>query len=274
MTTQPKITLTIAGNDASGGAGIAADLKTFAEYGTFGIASLTVIATMDPHDHWKHHVTPMPAEVVAEQLETATSADAGVDAFKTGMLPNVEVIQVIADHIKSHEMKNYVCDPVMVCKGEDEVLNPENADALREVLTPLATIVTPNLFEAAQIAQVAPIKTIEAAKEVAKKIHALGAQNVVIKGGTTLSDTEAIDIFYDGKDFEILSEKQCEKSANHGAGCSFAAATTAGLAQGLTPLEAVKKAKKYVTAAINHGFAFNEYAYPVFHSAYRLYGEN
>ncbi|WP_018659980.1 bifunctional hydroxymethylpyrimidine kinase/phosphomethylpyrimidine kinase [Allofustis seminis] len=272
MTNQPKITLTIAGNDASGGAGIAADLKTFAEYGTFGIAILTVIATMDPHDHWKHHVTPLSAELVTQQLETATSG-ASVDAFKTGMLPNVEVIQTIADHIRTHQLSHYVCDPVMVCKGEDEVLNPENANALRDILTPLATIVTPNLFEAAQIAQVSPIHTIEEAKVAAKIIHSLGAENVIIKGGTALSDTEAIDIFYDGHEYVLLREPQAAHSANHGAGCTFAAAVTAGLAQGLSPLEAVKKAKKFVTAAIVHGFEFNEFAYPVFHSAYRLFEE-
>lgn len=273
MSEQPKITLTIAGNDASGGAGLAADLKTFAEYGTFGIASIAVIATMDPKT-WKHSVTPMSPELVKEQLNTATSAENGIDGFKTGMLPNVEVIETVAQHIKEHAMKNYVCDPVMVCKGEDEVLNPDSANAMREELIPLATVATPNLFEAAQLAQVEPIKTLEAAKAAAKKIHELGAETVVVKGGTQLAETEALDVFYDGENFEVLSEKQAEISANHGAGCSFAAAVAAGLATGLSPLEAVKKAKKYVTAAIKHGFAFNDLAYPVFHSAYRLYGED
>src|SRR5690625_2204560 len=150
MIEKKPLTLTIAGNDASGGAGIAAELKTFAEFGTYGIATLTTIATMDPNNEWKHGVTAIDAEVVRAQLETAT-AGPEISALKTGMLPNVPVIEVIAEAMKENKLTNIVIDPVMVCKGEDEVLNPENADALRDILTPLATIVTPNLFEAGQL---------------------------------------------------------------------------------------------------------------------------
>src|SRR5699024_7449832 len=130
MIESKPITLTIAGNDASGGAGIAADLKTFAEFGTYGIASLTAIATMDPDNNWNHGVTAIDAEVVRDQLKTAT-AGPEIAALKTGMLPNVDIIKVIAEAIEKHHLKNVVIDPVMVCKGSDEVLNPENAEALR-----------------------------------------------------------------------------------------------------------------------------------------------
>ncbi|WP_027108271.1 bifunctional hydroxymethylpyrimidine kinase/phosphomethylpyrimidine kinase [Lacticigenium naphthae] len=267
--TVPKITLTIAGNDASGGAGIAADLKTFAEFGTYGIAALTTIATMDPDNNWRHGVTAIDAQVVADQLKTAT-AGPKISALKTGMLPNVAVINVIADSIKQNNLENIVIDPVMVCKGEDEVLNPENADALRDVLTPLATVVTPNLFEAGQLSGLGIIHDLETMKNAAKAIFDLGAKNVVIKGGKGLIGAKAIDLFYDGTEFTVLETEKIEPAYNHGAGCTFAAAVTAGLAKGLSPKEAVVKAKDFVTEAISSGFQYNQFVGPVFHSGYRL----
>lgn len=269
MAEQPKITLTIAGNDASGGAGIGADLKTFAEFGTYGIATLTVIATMDPENNWSHGVTPIDTQVVKDQLVTAT-AGPGIDAFKTGMLPNVAIIETIAEHIKEHDLKNLVVDPVMVCKGEDEVLNPENAEALCDVLTPLATVATPNLFEAGQLSGLGTLHTLDDMKEAAKKIHEKGAKNVVVKGGKALEGEKAIDLFYDGEEFTILESEKIEGATNHGAGCTFAAAITSGLAKGLTPIEAVKKAKDFVTEAIQAGYEYNQFVGPVFHSGYRL----
>lgn len=269
MTEQPKVTLTIAGNDASGGAGIGADLKTFAEFGTYGIAALTVIATMDPENNWSHGVTPIDAQVVKDQLVTAT-AGPGIDAFKTGMLPNVAVIETIANHIKEHNLRNLVVDPVMVCKGEDEVLNPENAEALRDILTPLATVATPNLFEAGQLSELGTLRTLEDMKEAAKRIHQKGAQTVVVKGGKALDGNKAVDLFYDGNEFTVLESDKIEGATNHGAGCTFAAAITSGLAKGLSPKEAVVKAKDFVTEAIQAGFEYNQFVGPVFHSGYRL----
>lgn len=269
MTEQPKVTLTIAGNDASGGAGIGADLKTFAEFGTYGIAALTVIATMDPENNWSHGVTPIDAQVVKDQLVTAT-AGPGIDAFKTGMLPNVAVIETIANHIKEHNLRNLVVDPVMVCKGEDEVLNPENAEALRDILTPLATVATPNLFEAGQLSELGTLRTLEDMKEAAKRIHQKGAQTVVVKGGKALDGDKAVDLFYDGNEFTVLESDKIEGATNHGAGCTFAAAITSGLAKGLSPKEAVVKAKDFVTEAIQAGFEYNQFVGPVFHSGYRL----
>lgn len=267
--TQPKITLTIAGNDASGGAGIGADLKTFAEFGTYGIAALTVIATMDPNNNWSHGVTPIDAKIVKDQLVTAT-AGPKIDALKTGMLPNVPVIEVIAETIKDKKLTNLVVDPVMVCKGETEVLNPENAEALRDLLVPLATITTPNLFEAGQLSGLGTLKTLDDMKEAAKLIHQKGAQYVVVKGGKALEGDKAIDLFYDGSDFTVLEVDKIESATNHGAGCTFAAAITSGLAQGLEPKEAVLKAKDFVTAAIKNGFEYNQFVGSVFHSGYRL----
>lgn len=269
MTIRPKIALTIAGNDASGGAGIGADLKTFAEYGTFGIASLTTIASMDT-SNWKHIVHPIPLETLKDQVETALSPDESVDAFKTGMIPTVEQINFIAETIKDRKLRNFVLDPVMVCKGDDEVLDPELAHALADKLTPLATVVTPNLFEAGQLAGLKDVKTVDDMKEAAKLIHAKGAQNVVVKGGLGVEGDKAIDLFYDGHEFTLLEVDKIKDGANHGAGCTFAAAVTAGLANGLSPIEAVTKAKEFVTDGIKYGFKYNKHVAPVFHSAHRL----
>lgn len=267
--TDVKLTLTIAGNDASGGAGIAADLKTFAEYGTYGIASLTAIATMDPDNNWRHNVTAIDAEVVREQLKTAT-AGPKINALKTGMLPNVPIIEVIAESIRENNLENIVIDPVMVCKGEDEVLNPENADALRDILTPMATVATPNLFEAGQLSGLGTLTDLDGMKEAAKIIHESGAKNVVVKGGKALEGNKAVDLFYDGSEFTVLETEKVEPATHHGAGCTFAAAITAGLAKGLEPKEAVLKAKDFVTEAIRGGFEYNQFVGPVFHSGYRL----
>lgn len=205
--TKPNLTLTIAGNDASGGAGIAADLKTFAEYGTYGIAALTTIATMDPVNNWSHGVTAMNAQVVKDQLITAF-AGPHIGAAKTGMLPNADVVTVIADKMKQHPETPLVVDPVMVCKGEDEVLNPENVDAIKNRLIPIATVVTPNLFEAGQLAELGLLTDLDDMKKAAKIIHEKGAKIVVVKGGKALPGDDAIDLVYDGDDYTVLTSKK------------------------------------------------------------------
>ncbi|MET3849850.1 pyridoxine/pyridoxal/pyridoxamine kinase [Paenibacillus sp. OAE614] len=267
----PKImkTLTIAGSDSSGGAGIQADLKTFEEYGTYGFSALTTIVTMDPDNGWHHNVYPVDSALVAEQLKTVF-AGGPVDAMKTGMLGSVDIVRVAEQAIKSNQQKNVVIDPVMVCKGEDEVLNPESAEAIRDLLLPLSTVVTPNLFEAGVLSGLGKLTSVEEMKEAARKIHGLGAQNVVVKGGKALGGDRAIDVFFDGKDFTVLETDKIEPAYNHGAGCTFAAAITGGLANGLSVADAVAKAKDFVSAAIRSGYQFNEYVGPVFHGGYRL----
>lgn len=262
-------TLTVAGSDSSGGAGIQADLKTFEEYGTYGFSALTTIVTMDPDQDWHHRVYPIDAALVAEQLKTVL-AGGPVAAMKTGMLGSVEIIQVVEAMIKANDQKNVVIDPVMVCKGEDEVLNPDSADAIRDLLLPLATVVTPNLFEAGVLSGLGKLTTLDDMKQAAIKIHEIGAQNVVIKGGKALDGDHAIDLYYDGQDFTVFETQKIEPAHNHGAGCTFAAAITGGLANGLNVKEAVAKAKDFVTEAIASGYQFNEYVGPVFHAGYRL----
>ncbi len=265
-----KKALTIAGSDTSGGAGLQADIKTFQELGVYGMTAITVLATMDPKNNWHHNVFPIAIDALEAQLDTALSVE--IDAVKTGMLATVETIETAARRIKESGIKNVVIDPVMVCKGEDEILNPENADALREVLTPLATIVTPNLFEASQLAKTAPIRTIDDMKNAAVKINELGAKYVLIKGGSKLKNEKAIDLLFDGKDFKIYESEKIDTTYIHGAGCTFSAAITAQLAKGNTVLEAIDVAKDFITEAIRHGWKLNEYVGPTMHGAYRVYG--
>lgn len=263
-------TLTIAGSDASGGAGLEADLKTFEAHGTFGLAAVTVIATMDPDNNWSHGVFTLPTDVLKAQLKTTFST--GVDALKTGMLSTEEVIEVSGDAIKTSGVKNVVVDPVMVCKGEDEVLNPGNVDAMIKYLMPLATVTTPNLFEAGQLARMKTPKTIEEMQQAAEKIHALGAKNIVIKGGRGIDHDQAFDLFFDGSTHYLLETAKLETTYNHGAGCTFAAAITANLAKNQDVKTAVVEAKEFVAAGIQHGWKLNNFVGPVLHNAKNLYG--
>lgn len=263
-------TLTIAGSDASGGAGLEADLKAFEAHGTYGLAAVTVIATMDPDNNWSHGVYTLPTDVLQAQLKTTFST--GVDALKTGMLSTEEVIQVSGEAIKASGVENVVIDPVMVCKGEDEVLNPGNVDAMIEYLLPLAKVTTPNLFEAGQLAGVKTPKSIEEMQVAAEKIHVLGAKNVVIKGGRGIDHEQAFDLFYDGSTHYLLETAKVDTNYNHGAGCTFAASVTANLAKGLTVKEAVLEAKEFVAAGIQHGWKLNQFVGPVLHAAKNIYG--
>lgn len=264
-----KKTLTIAGSDTSGGAGMQADLKTFQEHGTYGMVALTVVVTMDPNG-WHHRVTPLPTELLEQQIETALSTK--VDAIKTGMLSTEEIIKIASNAIQTSGTTNVVIDPVMVCKGEDEVLNPGNTTAMINYLLPYATVVTPNLFEAGQLASMPTPKTIDEMKEAAQKIHTLGAKNVVIKGGKALASDKAVDLFYDGTSFYLLAAEKVDASYNHGAGCTFAASICANLANGMSVKEAVIEAKEFVSAAIAHGWPLNDYVGPVMHGAKSRFG--
>ena len=265
-----KKVMTIAGSDTSGGAGIQADLKTFQELGVYGMTALTTIVTMDPND-WHHSVFPMAVDTLETQLKTILSV--GIDAMKTGMLGTVEIIELAARKIVENKLNRVVIDPVMICKGEDEVLNPETTDAMRELLLPRATVVTPNLFEAGQLAQIGPVRTLDAMQDADVKIHDLGAQNVLIKGGSKLlTEEKAIDLLYDGKDFFVFESEKFSTSYTHGAGCTYSAAITAELAKGNSVYDAVEVAKAFITEAIRQGFPLNKFVGPTWHGAYRTAG--
>ena len=258
---------TIAGSDASGGAGLEADLKTFAEYGLYGMAAVTLVAAMDPDNNWSHKVFPLGEEVLRSQLETVFKG-VGAAAAKSGMLGTFYAVDLAREYLTQYKIKNYVLDPVMVCKGAGEALNPELNAAVAEKLLPLAEVATPNLFEAEQLSGLKEITGTQQMKEAAKIIHGKGARHVFIKGGAKLqealvsSPAKALDLFYDGKEFEILEAELIKSTWNHGAGCTTSAAIAAGLARGLSARDAVVLSKKFITASLKAGFALNKWVGP------------
>ncbi|MCI1903329.1 bifunctional hydroxymethylpyrimidine kinase/phosphomethylpyrimidine kinase [Enterococcus hirae] len=262
----PK-TLTVAGSDASGGAGLEADLKTFEEFGTFGFCAITCIVTMDPDQNWQHEVTPIAGDLVDKQLKTIF-AGAPLQAMKTGMLGTLEAIEVTRKYIDQFDMPNIVIDPVMACKGTNELLQPENVALMKKLLLPKADLTTPNLLEAGILSEMGELTSIDQMKQAAKKILLLGAKNVVIKGGRRLNGDKAVDLFYDGTDFTVLEGEMFTTDFNHGAGCTFAAACTAGLAKGFSTLESVSLAKDFVAAGIERGQKINPFLGHLWHGAY------
>jgi pyridoxine kinase len=260
---------TIAGSDASGGAGLEADLKTFEEYGLYGMAAVTVIATMDPDKGWAHRVFPVEEAALRAQLETVFKG-VGVTAAKSGMLGTFYAVELAREYISAYRVAHYVLDPVMVCKGAGEALNPELNEAIAKKLLPLAEVVTPNLFEAEQLSGLGGIDSIEKMKEAARIIHGKGARHVVVKGGAKLpNQSRALDLLFDGRDFVILEDDLVATSWNHGAGCTSSAAITAGLARGLSVADAARLAKKFITLSLKAGFPLNQWVGPGNPSAWR-----
>ncbi|MDR2468116.1 MAG: bifunctional hydroxymethylpyrimidine kinase/phosphomethylpyrimidine kinase [Spirochaetaceae bacterium] len=258
---------TIAGSDASGGAGLEADLKTFAEYGIYGMAAVTLVATMDPDNSWSHKVFPLSEDALRAQLETIFKG-VGVCAVKSGMLGSFFAVDLTKEYLKKHNIDNYVLDPVMVCKGGGEPLNPELNQAIAEKLLPLAQVVTPNIFEAEQLSGIS-IENHEQVRTAASIIHKKGARHVLIKGPRLKGAERAIDFFYDGDKFELIESELLTTSWTHGAGCTISAALCAGLAQGLSPLDAARRAKRFISTSLAHGFALNRWVGPGNPSAWR-----
>lgn len=262
-----KKVLTIAGSDSTGGAGLEADLKTFEEYGVFGFASITSIVTMDPKTGWSHEVTELPAELLLKQLISAFYGS-GMAALKTGMMGNDANILAAVDFLDKQQVENIVVDPVIACKGTAQILQPEVVTAIKKYLLPLATITTPNLVEAGILAELGDLTNLTDMKKAARAIWQQGAKNVVIKGGHRLGSDKAIDLFYDGAEFVTFENELYQTDFNHGAGCTFAAAVTAGLAKGAPMKRAVAMAKQFVAAAIKEGVQINPYVGHVWHGAY------
>lgn len=259
--------LTIAGSDTSGGAGIQADLKTFQELEVYGMTALTIIVAQNPFNNWAHDIFPIDLKTIEAQIDTVLKG-INIDALKTGMLPNEDVIKLVAKKIKDYNIKNVVIDPVMVCKGTNDIVNNLAVETFKKDLIPLSDIVTPNIFEAFYLSGI-EIKDLESFKKAAEVIYNLGTKSVFIKGGSKFDDKKAIDLFYDGKDFKFLESNIIDHSYNHGAGCTTAAAITAFLAKGYSIEDSVLNAKKFITNAINDGFKLNEYVGAVKPSANR-----
>jgi pyridoxine kinase len=249
-TTRPAITLTIAGSEATGGAGAQADLKTFQALGTYGITALTCIVSFDPKDNWNHRFVPVDAGVIADQLEAIqTCYEGSLKTVKLGMLGSPLTIDTVAAALKTQQWDNVVLDPVLICKGQEPGHALDTDQALKAQMLPLATFVTPNHFEAESLSGIT-INDVEDLKAAAKIIHDASGAAVLAKGGVRLAGADAVDVFYDGDTLEVLSAPKVGEVAVSGAGCSLAAAVTAELAKGATPLEAAKTAKAFVTEGI------------------------
>ncbi|MBD7919794.1 bifunctional hydroxymethylpyrimidine kinase/phosphomethylpyrimidine kinase [Cellulomonas sp. Sa3CUA2] len=239
----------IAGSEATGGAGIQADLRTFQALGAFGLGTVTCIVSFDPANDWGHRFFPVPADVIAAQIEAATAAYA-LDVVKIGMLGTPATIDVVAAGLRSQPWRHVVLDPVLICKGQEPGAALDTDNALREQVVPLATVVTPNLFEARALSGMATIETVEQLTEAARRIQALGPRCVVAKGGVELPGDDAVDVLVDGDEVTVLRAPKVGRERVAGAGCTLAAAITAELAQGADVGAAVARAKDFVTAGI------------------------
>lgn len=245
-----KRLVTIAGSDALAGGGIQADLATFTEYGYQGVSVLTSIVTVLSDDF---NIYPVETDIVAEQLDSVFAL-ADISGVKTGLIPNRAQFELIATYLRNHVAGKMpiIVDPVMVVKENDEWDITEIVSLFKTYLLPLATILTPNLAEAELLVGY-EITNQATMIQAAKDLYALGAQAVVIKGGARLQGATALDIVFDGKQMIPLSNDKLETHFNNGAGCTFAAAITANLAQTDSVMNSVADAKDFVFTGIQHG---------------------
>ncbi len=257
--------MTIAGADSGGGAGIQADLKTFAALGVYGTSALTAITAQNTVGVTGVH--EIPTEIIAAQIE-AVLTDIGADAVKTGMLASSSIVEVVARQLKTFRVTALVVDPVMVAKSGDSLLREDAVEALRTLLVPLAAVVTPNIPEAEVLTGVKIVSDHDM-RRAAESIVGMGCGSVVVKGGHR--DEPATDLFYDGDRFQEFTAPRIDTNNTHGTGCTFASAVAAGLAKGLTLLEAVAQAKEFVTAAIGSSFPIGQGHGPLNHF-YQFWG--
>lgn len=240
-----RTALTIAGSDSGGGAGIQADLKTFAAHGVYGTSAITAVTAQNTLGvtAWE----AVPAGLVVAQIE-AVMSDLGADAVKTGMLANAEIVRAVASAGGRLGLPNLVIDPVMIAKGGDRLLEPAAVDAIIDGLLPLARIVTPNIPEAEVLAGMA-IASPDDMREAGRRILALGPRVVLVKGGHLRGPT-SIDVAVTAGASEEMGAERLATRHTHGTGCTLASAIAANLALGLDDLAAIRKAKAYVTDAI------------------------
>ncbi|MNW51637.1 Hydroxymethylpyrimidine/phosphomethylpyrimidine kinase [compost metagenome] len=256
--------LTIAGSDSGGGAGIQADLKTFQELDVFGMSAITAITAQNTLG--VHGVYPIPVEGIIQQIE-AVGSDIGVDALKTGMLFSADIIKAVAAKITDFGWHRVVVDPVMVAKGGAKLLQNEAIEALTNYLLPLALVVTPNIPEAEVLTGI-EIRTMEDRREAAKRLRNFGSKIVLIKGGHDQS-AEVIDLLYDGDQFIEFANQRIDTVHTHGTGCTFSAAITAGLAQGLSLKASIITARTYIQYAIEDTLGIGGGHGPTNHWAYQ-----
>ncbi|MBI5326691.1 MAG: bifunctional hydroxymethylpyrimidine kinase/phosphomethylpyrimidine kinase [Deltaproteobacteria bacterium] len=251
-----KTILTIAGADPSGGAGIQRDLKTFEDFGLRGLSVITALTSQNQKR--VKAVFPVPAAFVVKQIEVLLE-EYSVDVVKLGMLATGDIVLALARLFKKAKFQKIVIDPVLVSSSGYPLLDKKGIILLRERLPPFTTIVTPNLSEAATLAGMKRVSTLEEMKLASVRIKKLGPEFVLVKGGhlkavnserLTVNSKKAVDMLYDGKNFKIFEAKRINKDI-HGTGCILSSAIAAGMAKGFDIYDAVKKAKIYTTKIIN-----------------------
>jgi hydroxymethylpyrimidine/phosphomethylpyrimidine kinase len=250
--------LTIAGSDSGGGAGIQADLKTFSALGVFGMTAITAVTVQNTKGVSSfEEISPA---TVAEQIR-AVAGDIGVDAAKTGMLASAAIVEAVAEAVEEMRLPNLVVDPVFVSKHGHPLLADDAVGALGRLILPLATLVTPNLPEAAALAG-SEVSTRDDMRRAAGAILQLGPRAVLVKGGHLEGD-RATDLFVDGAVEEWIDAERIETPHTHGTGCTLSAAITAYLARGASLIDAVRAGKAFVTEAIRHALPLGEGIGPV-----------
>jgi hydroxymethylpyrimidine/phosphomethylpyrimidine kinase len=241
-----SIALTIAGSDSSGGAGIQADLKTFSALGVYGASAITALTAQNTRG--VEAVQIVPPDFVLAQIG-AVARDLKVGAIKIGMLATSAVIEAVAEGLKDFPGVPVVLDPVMVAASGDVLLDEEAVETLRSVLLPRATLITPNLPEAAKLLGAAEAKDEREMGEQARQLRAIGAKAVLIKGGHA-EGAKAVDLYVDGEGEMRLEAPRVATRNTHGTGCTLSSAIAAELAKGASLREAVREAKAYITASI------------------------
>jgi hydroxymethylpyrimidine/phosphomethylpyrimidine kinase len=255
------VALTIAGSDSGGGAGIQADLRTFAFHKVHGTSALTCITAQNTLGVTR--VDALLPEVVIAQVD-AVASDIGFQAAKTGMLLNSEIIEAVATALARLQAKALVVDPVMVSRTGAQLIDDAAIATLTQTLLPQALIVTPNRYEAQILANL-DIETLDTMKAAARKIYALGPKAVLVKGGGMTGNLKGVDVWFDGDVLQVLETEPVDTPHTHGTGCTLSAAIAANLALGKQPFDAVQSAKAYVTEALKHSLAIGQGQGPVGH---------
>jgi hydroxymethylpyrimidine/phosphomethylpyrimidine kinase len=257
---QPPTALTIAGSDSGGGAGAQADLKTFLACRVHGMSAITAVTVQNSLG--VSGIYELPPGAVAEQVESVVT-DIGVGAAKTGMLASAAIIEAVAEVISRLGVSPFVVDPVAASQHGDPLLRPDALDALRGLLLPLATVVTPNLAEVRLLTGI-EVRTDDDMRTAARALHDLGPDWVLVKGGHR-SGPQSTDLLYDGTTFLELSAPRHSTPHTHGSGDTLAAATCAALARGFDVPAAVRFGKRYVTEAVVDSYAIGQGLGPVGH---------
>jgi hydroxymethylpyrimidine/phosphomethylpyrimidine kinase len=247
----PHRVMTIAGSDSGGGAGIQADLRTFAMLGLHGLVAVTAVTVQNSVGVKGFHEIPL--DVVAGQIE-AVATDIGLQAAKTGMLASSEIIETVAETWDQLNLgAPLVVDPVCASMHGDPLLHPSAIDALRTKLFPLATLVTPNLDEVRLLTGIDVVDTASQ-KDAARALHALGPQWALVKGGHLRASTHSPDLLFDGTEFHEFDAERIDTGHDHGAGDTLAAATASALAHGYSVPDAVGFAKRWVTECLRAAY--------------------